>query len=290
MADDYMSDDIIMGISQSSSTGLSVSREQKRRLNIERHRDEAEMRLKKRVTRDDIEKERREEGLKKPIGEESKGFALLAKMGYKPGMTLGRKKDTDATEKRGLREPISMDVKVNRKGLGHEAHEEGERNSRVEQHMAVMREQAKKNEELIAEYKDRRRAESSIKTIYSDIQKSRKACLELDVREGLKSPQKFWFWKSYKRKEEKDAAVYSKKVSEEVEEYFYSDGSPALPEPQWFELEKDNLLERLVTITDYLRTRHSYCIWCGCQFENSDEMTSQCPGDSRSIHDCDDEF
>ena len=38
-----------------------------------------------------LEKEKREEGLSKTIGAENKGFAMLQKMGFKPGMTLGKK-------------------------------------------------------------------------------------------------------------------------------------------------------------------------------------------------------
>lgn len=39
------------------------------------------------------ERLRREEALNKPMGSESIGFALLAKMGFKPGMSLGKKKE-----------------------------------------------------------------------------------------------------------------------------------------------------------------------------------------------------
>ncbi|KIH57832.1 hypothetical protein ANCDUO_11972 [Ancylostoma duodenale] len=39
------------------------------------------------------EKVLREEALSKPVPETSKGFALMAKMGFKPGMSLGKKKD-----------------------------------------------------------------------------------------------------------------------------------------------------------------------------------------------------
>ena len=37
-----------------------------------------------------LEVEKREEGLQKTIGAENKGFALLSKMGYKPGMGIGK--------------------------------------------------------------------------------------------------------------------------------------------------------------------------------------------------------
>ena len=38
-----------------------------------------------------LEIEKREEGLSKTISSDNKGFAMLQKMGFKPGMTLGKK-------------------------------------------------------------------------------------------------------------------------------------------------------------------------------------------------------
>ena len=38
-----------------------------------------------------LEMEKREEGLSKTISADNKGFAMLQKMGFKPGMTLGKK-------------------------------------------------------------------------------------------------------------------------------------------------------------------------------------------------------
>ena len=38
-----------------------------------------------------VEHEKREEGLQSAISSDNKGFALLAKMGYKPGMGIGKK-------------------------------------------------------------------------------------------------------------------------------------------------------------------------------------------------------
>lgn len=38
-----------------------------------------------------LESEKRKEGLEKPIEESNKGFAMLQKMGYKPGSGIGKK-------------------------------------------------------------------------------------------------------------------------------------------------------------------------------------------------------
>ena len=60
-----------------------------------------------------LEAEHREEGLQKSLDSSNKGFALLAKMGYKPGDSLGKSKT-------GIVEPIGIEVKNNRGGLGAE--------------------------------------------------------------------------------------------------------------------------------------------------------------------------
>lgn len=37
-----------------------------------------------------MELEKRKEGLEKPIEQDNKGFAMLQKMGYKPGSSIGK--------------------------------------------------------------------------------------------------------------------------------------------------------------------------------------------------------
>lgn len=61
-----------------------------------------------------LEVERREEGLSAAISSDNKGFAMLAKMGYKQGDAIGRSSS-------GIVEPISIQVKSDRAGLGREA-------------------------------------------------------------------------------------------------------------------------------------------------------------------------
>lgn len=62
-------------------------------MKIEAEKHENEERLRHMPKRAELEKELRESALSTPICEDSKGFALLAKMGYKPGMSLGKKKE-----------------------------------------------------------------------------------------------------------------------------------------------------------------------------------------------------
>ncbi|KAJ7068108.1 hypothetical protein C8F01DRAFT_1078710 [Mycena amicta] len=43
--------------------------------------------------------------------------------------------------------------------------------------------------------------------------------------------------------------------------------------------------DRLEIVLSYLRDTYSYCFWCGSQYDNAEEMASQCPGASEEAHD-----
>lgn len=85
---------------------LKVEEEQKRAEEEQKHRHKPVKQL---------EAERREEGLNSAISADNKGFSMLAKMGYKQGDAIGRNSST------GITEPIPIQVKTNRAGLGREA-------------------------------------------------------------------------------------------------------------------------------------------------------------------------
>lgn len=61
-----------------------------------------------------LEEERRNEGLSNAISSQNKGFAMLAKMGYKEGEAIGK-------TSKGILEPIGIDIKTDRGGLGRDA-------------------------------------------------------------------------------------------------------------------------------------------------------------------------
>lgn len=62
----------------------------------------------------EIEKEMRDQGLSKALGDDNKGFAMLAKMGYKAGQSIGK------ASSQGIVEPIGIQLKGDRGGLGRE--------------------------------------------------------------------------------------------------------------------------------------------------------------------------
>lgn len=281
-----MSAEILQGVSE-QPVGIAKSRAHKRELQINSRFEESRdtFKPKRPTSHAEREKERRDEALAKPISHESKGFALMAKMGFKPGMTLGKQREDEIR----ITEPIGVDIKANRKGLGHEVEAVQERNERVEAVMQKMKEQAAKHEELIDDYSKRRKLDANSKQLVKDIRSCRKVCEELDHRIGKKVPSVSWFWRSYKVAQE-ETTSYHKKVEKEDEEYKYSNGLAAPEDPNYdFTMSTEILEEALSTINNYLRDGHFYCIWCGANFSSPEDMIEHCPGSTRRAHHGEDE-
>ena len=81
---DYMSDDFVTDLGD-LRPGL-LNRKDIRKAKVEKHYVNLPKSKKAKV----IEEEAREKGLSEPISAENKGFAILQKMGYKEGTSLGR--------------------------------------------------------------------------------------------------------------------------------------------------------------------------------------------------------
>uniref|UniRef100_A0A1I7Y0H5 G patch domain-containing protein 11 n=1 Tax=Steinernema glaseri TaxID=37863 RepID=A0A1I7Y0H5_9BILA len=297
--EDYMSETFLASLDD-VKPGVSATREQRRQLKLQEKREE--IRVNKPPKKAELEKAKRDEVLAKPISAESKGFALLAKMGYKPGMKLGVQKEGQSN---GLEEPLSIDLKANRAGLGHEAEEEKQKKERVEAHMKHMKARAAMHNVLVGDFRKRKRNQDEQKILIADIMKSRKACHELDTRNERELPVEDWHWPIYReRKATEEPVPASARVpprrnvpfsddeddhelhGEDDEEvsYVYANGKPAPREERLRDLPLDEIDDKLQRITKHLRDTHLYCVWCGHQYESEFELSDQCPGTTRGDH------
>ncbi|KAI1719608.1 g-patch domain-containing protein [Ditylenchus destructor] len=269
---DYMSADFLSKI---EDIRPGASRAHKRMLIISANREAAEERNIKKPKKAELEKIRLDEGLSQPISSESKGFSLLSKMGYKPGMSIGKKREEGAE---GIKEPINMFFKGNRTGLGHDQEEKDKQQERCNLHLEAM---AQKNV-LADDFRIRKRSAAIKNILIGDIKKLRKACQELDIRLDMDHPEEWWFWPIYhdgiydvqttsvdddlsivelkKAMSERTAKVYAK-VADAEAKYSYANKKEAPEDLKYHEMDETMLETRLATIVDYMRTKHFYCPW-----------------------------
>ncbi|CAD5224472.1 unnamed protein product [Bursaphelenchus okinawaensis] len=278
--DDYMSE-AILGKTEDVKPGIATSREHRRQLEISK-REFREPQLKKH----ELEAHRRHEALNKPVSSENKGFALLAKMGYKPGMSLGKAKEADEERRT---EPIGIQIKFGRKGLGHETQEKEHQVERCEAHLKYMAERAKQSDVLAEEFRKKKQEDVATKVVVADIMKSRKACQDLDLREGKSAPEDRYLWPVIREVVVDEQEQFQpKRLRYDVEQkyvYKYSTGELAYEEPDFYTMDSEELDFRLNAVTTYLRSHHHYCVWCGCTYESEEDITANCPGSSRTCHD-----
>jgi len=81
--------DIYFDFSYQEAPGVSLNRNTNRLNRLEDKRKEAE---KVNWKKTNLEKESRKEALTTPLSSDNKGFAMLTKMGFKPGAALGKRK------------------------------------------------------------------------------------------------------------------------------------------------------------------------------------------------------
>ena len=244
--EDYMSDSFLKSITTSTDVrpGLTHSHSAKRKHELELKKRKAD--AKKTKSHVQLQQEKLKEGLETPLDASNKGFALLAKMGYKPGTSLGKQGD-------GIKEPVGISLKSDRIGLGWK--DLLERKKREHE--------ARKRKEVEVDVTSFRSQMSDLynqKKITGDLARSREACHQLDYNEGTMEPPEYWFWPDSTWPEGDDESPFD--IND-------------LIDPS----------EQLQVLTSYLRTTHMYCVWCSTSFEDIADLYKECPGDTRQDHD-----
>ncbi|XP_052261842.1 G patch domain-containing protein 11-like isoform X2 [Dreissena polymorpha] len=232
-----------------------------------------------------LEKEKRDEGLGAAISSENKGFSLLQKMGYKPGMALGKSGV-------GRLEPVPVEVKTGRGGLGQEEEQKRKKVERTLMYQNLRAKQQKMEGEIKQTFMRRLNEKISNKNVERDFNKCQKVCEQLDSQMGLLEPHEVFFWpeallpKGQDSPEDEAQSIdplepgYSGYVQDVHEEEEEEEEEDVMNTPAHFTLE-----EKLDILTLYLRTKHKYCIWCGTKYNDKEDMMQHCPGNSSELHD-----
>lgn len=247
--EDYMSDKFLQGVEKIAAPSLIHRHADKRELELLKKKVEMQAKLKGRKSLKVTEEEKREEGLSVAISNDNKGFEMLMKMGYKPGQGLGKMGS-------GISEPIAVNVKANRSGLG----------EKPKVKRTHIKNPNKKLDNLGTDDFRGRIAQKRIEhLIETDMYKSQKVCQQLDEQREIEKPNETWYWPTtIKQTNESDDDTDSEEEEEECETL--------------------TTKEKLEILTKYLREKYFYCIWCGVTYENEDDLRDNCPGKTRDDH------
>ncbi|XP_040849007.1 G patch domain-containing protein 11 [Ochotona curzoniae] len=254
--DDYMSDSFI-NVQEDIRPGLPMLRQIREARRKEEKQQEANLKNRQKSVKQE-EQERRDIGLKNALGCENKGFALLQKMGYKSGQALGKSGD-------GIVEPIPLNVKTGKGGLGHEALLKRKAEAKLESYRRKVQVQNQAAERAAEQFRMRLKNKQEEMKQEGDLKRSQRACQQLDSQKNIQVPREAWYWLRPEEETEEE-----EEKEEDEDEYKSEDLS---------------VVEKLQILTSYLREEHLYCIWCGTAYEDKEDLSSNCPGPTSADHD-----
>ncbi|CAL1529400.1 unnamed protein product [Lymnaea stagnalis] len=283
--EDYMSDTFLLKCGD-TRPGLAPKQIQKKYEKEKLHKETAKKNAP--IPKRQLEALHRETGLSSTISSESKGYAMLQKMGYKPGMGIG-KLGTGRTE------PVPIELKTGRSGLGRDT-EMKRKATEMNNMRAVMavkrRKAAEKDKET---FMGRMSERFNERNVWRDLNTAQKACLQLDQEQGISEPGEPFFWPAVSlQTEEEDKTGEEEDTEKDKLQDYINDVNAKHPDVE-DEIDKDEVIEcptylefseseRLEIVTRYLRNTYFYCLWCGTKYDDKQDLESHCPGNSNEAH------
>ena len=230
-------------------------------------------------------------GLNMPIPESNVGHRLLAKMGYRPGQSLGKSQT-------GLTAPISIlsDVgKSQREGLGVQADREREKERRAQRRRLA--ESAHKSRFVGMSSELFARQQRS-----TELTRAQSAVARLDMAAGF-ARHALWGRELADEAAPDDEDDEHADVPPERREppTIYEDAETEPHAPQRHPLDRlprpgaaeppvlsdEEVRVGLSAVLRYLRDTHLYCFYCGAKFSDQKDMDEHCPGPDKGAHDDD---
>lgn len=214
-------------------------------------------------SRAQLEAEQLEKGLNQSVAQsENKGMKMLMKMGFKQGSGLG---------KDGIKEPIQVDLKKDRMGIGMKRAREQDEERELEHELK------KRNEMDPQEYRNMMAQRAKDNQYIRYLTAAVSICEKMDAEKEI-TANILWICKPLKLEEGSDEGEIKALLDEaEKKEALY-------PETEVEELKKLSNAEKLDKVTGYLRTEHLYCFWCSAKYNDKEDLDTNCPGPTEDDH------
>lgn len=255
--DDYMSDAFLNQITD-VRPGIPMPKRVKEAIKKETLHKEKNVTNRQKSFKEQ-EQESREAALQSSISSQNKGFALLQKMGYKAGQGLGK-------GGAGRVEPVPLNIKTDRGGIGMEELKKRKAEEELQNYRKKIQMKQQVEKESLEDFRVRKRTEREERKTLIDLRKSQRACEQLDSQKGITVPRDSWYWPEVIKDEEAELQEEEDKPEDSEDE------EELMP------------LDKLQFLTSYLRGFHSYCIWCGTEYNDEEDLNSNCPGDTAADH------
>lgn len=117
----------------------------------------------------------------------SKGFQMMAKLGYKPGSALGKGKANGDTSEggggAGLLEPVGLEMKEGRSGIGADAEKKRKFREKAESRLRVEGEETKRQKVEEGEFRERQRMEREERRRFGQILRAQRVAERLEEEE-----------------------------------------------------------------------------------------------------------
>lgn len=146
----------------------------------------------------------------------------------------------------GIKEPIQVKLKYDKLGIGSEEAEQKKREeTEYQRNLKALRQELYYNMKVQV-YKDHVKEKANIRNVRKDLRQAQDAIEMLDEENG-RPRNKLLLG------DDEDCDV-------------------------------DVLTAHLGRMIEYLRTTYHYCIYCGCTYNDDDDMNANCPGWGRDVH------
>ena len=248
----------------------------------------------------------------------SKGFKLMARMGYRPGTTLG-------VGWNGLKEPVGLEMKIDKGGIGADA----EKKRKIREQVERQAEEVKKARVEEGDFRERQARDREERRMQGQVYGAQKVCERLDEENemendhgsaGVNEPSRAAnmstkkplsqinvLWRGVVK--QRALAERDKRMRYDLQQSLsrlptYDDPNEdvedklALMKKEKMEevdldldqedeeleaFEALDLAEKLNKLVRYLRKKWQYCFWC--KYRYPDEEMEGCPGTTEEEHD-----
>lgn len=214
-----------------------------------------------------LEEEARTRGLETALDEKNKGFQLLQKsMRLENGKHFRHSEPAVASKLEATAaQIIPITIKNDRRGLSVRASGSSDRTAG----QSGIR--TKLTEEAISQFQKKESMTAMSRFLPGDLSSSRKSCHHLDTENGLTEPLNDSFWP--------EKVMLSMRAKTQTENEVQGESQVQIPDTP------EELAHKLQELTEYLRSRYHYCVWCGIRYDSDVDLRDECPGDSRQKHD-----